>query len=386
MYSIADYGAMIADEVRMGAFVRALRQAITPGAVVIDIGTGTGIFALLACRFGASRVYAIEPDDAIQVAREMAAANGCADRIEFIQSLSTQVTLPERADVIIADIGGVLPWFQHHLPSMADARRRLLKPGGVLIPQCDVAWAAVVEAPELYARHTGPWRDNDFDFDMEAARRLVVNTWKKGSVTPDNLLTALQRWATTDYRVVEDPDIRATVTWIVTRTGVGHGFAAGFDRTLVDGIYLSNAPDAPDDIHPRRIYGTVFFPWPAPVRLAAGDVITIDLEARLVRDEYIWNWKTAVLEQGRAGASKAAFAQSTFLGAPLSPLTLEKQAASYQPTLNEDGRIARSVLASMNDGVSVGEIARRISTEFPARFRRAPDALSRVAELSRRYG
>jgi type I protein arginine methyltransferase len=386
MYSIADYGSMIADEVRMGAFARALRQAITPGAVVIDIGTGTGIFALLACRFGARRVYAIEPDDAIQVAREMAAANGCADRIEFIQSLSTQVTLPERADVIVADIGGVLPWFQHHLPSIADARRRWLKPGGVLIPQRDMAGAAVVESPELYARHTGPWRDNEFGLDMEAARRLVVNTWNKGSVTPDNLLTAVQRWATTDYRVVEDPDIRATVTWSVTRPGIGHGFVAGFDRTLADGIYLSNAPDAPDDIRPRRIYGTIFFPWPAPVPLVAGDVVTIHLEARLVRDEYIWNWKTAVLDQVPDRASKAVFAQSTFLGVPLSPVTLQKQAASYQPTLSEDGRIARSVLASMNDRVSVGEIARRISTEFPARFRSATDALSRVAELSRQYG
>jgi type I protein arginine methyltransferase len=386
MYSIADYGSMIADEVRMGAFARALRQAITPGAVVIDIGTGTGIFALLACRFGARRVYAIEPDDAIQVAREMAAANGCADRIEFIQSLSTQVTLPERADVIVADIGGVLPWFQHHLPSIADARRRWLKPGGVLIPQRDMAWAAVVESPELYARHTGPWRDNEFGLDMEAARRLVVNTWNKGSVTPDNLLTAVQRWATTDYRVVEDPDIRATVTWSVTRPGIGHGFVAGFDRTLADGIYLSNAPDAPDDIRPRRIYGTIFFPWPAPVPLVAGDVVTIHLEARLVRDEYIWNWKTAVLDQVPDRASKAVFAQSTFLGVPLSPVTLQKQAASYQPTLSEDGRIARSVLASMNDRVSVGEIARRISTEFPARFQRATDALGRVAELSRQYG
>ena len=89
MYSIADYGAMISDKVRMGAFVRALREAVKPGAVVIDIGTGTGIFALLACRFGARRVYAIEPDDAIQVAREIAVANGCADRIEFIQAMST---------------------------------------------------------------------------------------------------------------------------------------------------------------------------------------------------------------------------------------------------------------------------------------------------------
>src|SRR5437867_2580258 len=143
MYSIADYGAMISDEVRMGAFVRALRQAVKPGAVVIDIGTGTWIFALLACRFGARRVYAIEPDDAIQVAREIAVANGCADRIEFIQDLSTGVTLGERADVIISDIGGVLPWFQQHIPSIADARRRFLAPGGALIPQRDTAWAAV---------------------------------------------------------------------------------------------------------------------------------------------------------------------------------------------------------------------------------------------------
>ena len=61
MYTIADYGAMIADAARMGAFARALGQAIKPGAVVIDIGTGTGICALLACRHGARRVYAIEP-------------------------------------------------------------------------------------------------------------------------------------------------------------------------------------------------------------------------------------------------------------------------------------------------------------------------------------
>src|SRR5437870_11229737 len=76
MYSVADYGIMIADRVRMEAYMQALRSAVRPGGVVVDIGTGTGIFALLACRFGARRVYAIEPNDAIQVAREIARANG----------------------------------------------------------------------------------------------------------------------------------------------------------------------------------------------------------------------------------------------------------------------------------------------------------------------
>ena len=106
MYSISNYGAMIADRVRVRAYAEALRQAITRDSVVLDLGTGTGIFALLACRFGARRVYAIEPSDAVQVAREIAAANGFAGRIEFWQALSTDVTLPERADVIVSDIGG----------------------------------------------------------------------------------------------------------------------------------------------------------------------------------------------------------------------------------------------------------------------------------------
>lgn len=386
MYSIANYGAMIADDVRMGAFVAALRGAVRPGAVVLDIGTGTGIFALLACRFGARRVYAIEPDDAIQVAREIAAANGFSDRIEFIQGMSTDVTLPERADVIISDIGGILPWFQQHIPSIADARRRLLAPGGVLIPRRDVGWAAVVEAPHLYARHTDPWDDNAFGLDMEAARRVVVNTWRRGLVTKDNLLTDPERWATVDYDSVEDPDARAQVAWTVTRPGTGHGLAAGFDRTLADGIYLSNSPDAPESIRPKHIYGTVFFPWTKPVALTRGDRVIVDLEARLIREDYIWSWKTRVLHQGESGAEKANCAQSSFFGMPLSPEQLRKRAASYTPTLNEDGRIVRFVLAAMNDEVSVGEIARLTSIEFPARFPRPQDALGHVADVSRRYG
>jgi len=386
MYSIADYGAMIADEVRMDAFVRGLRQAVRPGAVVIDIGTGTGIFALLACRFGARRVYAIEPDDAIQVAREIAAANGCADRIAFFQAMSTQVTLPERADVIISDIGGVLPWFQRHIPSIVDARRRLLAPGGVLIPQRDTAWAAVVEAADEYARQTGPWHDNRFGLDMDAARRIVTNSWNKARVTAENVLTDLQRWATVDYATVEDPDIRAAVTWTVRRAGVGHGLAAGFDRIVFGEACLSNAPDAPDAIRPKRIYGTVLFPWPAPVMLAAGDVVTADLEARLVGDEYVWTWNTRVRDRGGAAREKATFAQSTFFGAPLSPAQLAKRAATYRPTLNEDGHMLCVVLESMREGTALGKIVDLIAERFPGRFKSPQEALGYVGDLARKHG
>jgi type I protein arginine methyltransferase len=386
MYSIADYGAMIADKVRTQAYVRALRAVITPGSVVVDIGTGTGIFALLASRFGARRVYAIEPDDAIQVAQAMAMANGCKDRIQFAQALSTNVSLPERADVIVSDIGGMLPWFRGHIASISDARCRFLSPGGVLLPRQDTAWAAVVEAPEWYAEERGPWDDSSFDLDMKAAWRIVSNTFSRARVLREQLVTDVQRWATIDYAVVEDPNARGRLQWTVRRSGVGHGLAVGFDRVVAPGVHLSNAPDAPAEIRVERCYPNAMFPWPTPVPLAAGDHVIVLLEAVLAGEDYVWNWKTCVLDQGRAGAEKANFSQSTFFGVPLSPVRLHKRGASYTPTLTEDGRITRFVLESMNVPVSLGEIACRLSSEFADRFPRHKDALSYVADLAQRYG
>ena len=384
MYSIIDYGAMIADRTRMSAFMTAMQQAIRPESVVIDIGTGTGIFALLACRLGARRVYAIEPADAIQVAREIASANGFADRIQFLQARSTDVTLPERGDVIVSDLGGLLPWFQQHIPSIVDARERLLAPAGVLIPRRDEVWAAVVDSPDVYAKQTAAWDDSAFGLDMGPARRLAVNTHKRSGVMPDQLLTATRRWATLDYAVIEDPNVRAVVSWTVTRSGTGHGIAAGLDRTLADGVRLSNAPDASDAVGSESIYRPLFFPWSSPVPLAVGDLVSVELRANLVGEDYIWCWNTSVLQQGQAEIEKANFKQSTLLGTPVSLDRLRKTAATYTPSLNEDGRMAQFVLDAMSQGMPLGEIATRLSSKFATS--RVRDPLSYVAALSQEYG
>ena len=386
MYSIADYGGMIADTARMTAFVRAMRGAVKPGAVVVDIGTGTGIFALLACQLGARRVYAIEPDDAIQVAREIAAANGCADRIEFIQDLSTDVVLPERADVIVADIGGVLPWFGRHIPSIADARRRLLAPDGVMIPRRDTVWAAVVDAADLYERFADPWTARPLGLDMTAARRLATNTWNRARVRRDHLLAPAQTWAIVDYALVEDPDVRASLAWTVTRQGTAHGLGAGLDRLVGDEARVSNAPDAGAAIRPERIYSPVFFPFSEPVAVDAGDVVKADLSARLMGDDYIWSWNTVVLQRGDAARPKASFCQSTFLGRPISRTNLQKRAASYTPALTEQGEAARFVLEGLARGVPLGEIAMQVQAKFPARFSRWESALGYVGDLAHQYG
>jgi protein arginine N-methyltransferase 1 len=313
---------MIADAVRMDAYQRALQQSIKPGAVVADIGTGVGIFALLACRFGARRVYAIEPADVIQVAREIAAASGCADRVEFIQAMSSEVSLPERADVIVSDLAGALPWHERHIPSIVDARQRLLAPGGILIPRADVAWAAVVEVSSFYSRWMGPWDGERFGLDMTPARRLSENTTVRIRATLDDLLTPVQRWGAIDYTRVDDPSVRTCLRWRTARAGVGHGMVVGFERTFGEGTSFSNSPDAPD-ARRATIYPQMFFPWPEPVSLETDDEVIVELDGRFVGGEYLWIWKTELAPRGRAPMR---FSQSTFFGAPLSPQSLRARA------------------------------------------------------------
>jgi type I protein arginine methyltransferase len=379
-YSLASYGDMITDGPRMEPYAQALRQAVRPGCVVADIGAGPGIFSLLACQFGAGHVHAVEPDDAIHVARAMAEANGCAERITFHQAVSTKVTLPAPADVIISDLRGVLPLFQQHIPAIADARHRLLTPGGVLIPGCDTLWAALVEDPKLYQPYTDPWLANDYGLNLRAGHPLVVNTWRKVNAKPEQLLVPPQIWATLDYATIESPDVMGELAWNAERTGTVHGLLIWFDAELADGIGFSNAPGRPE-----LIYGQAFFPLQAPVVLAVGDTVSVHLRADLTGDDYTWQWRTRVCAQGDARQVKADFRQSTFFGTPLSPVTLRKREAGYRPLLAEVGQVECFMLSLMDGQATLEEIARHTLQAFPDRFAGWSEALSRAGDLAVKY-
>lgn len=379
MYSVAAYGEMTTDRVRMDGYSNALEKTIKPNCVVLDIGCGTGIMSLLACKLGAQRVYAIEPDDAIQVARAAAAANGFAGQIVFFQDLSQQVELPEKVDVIITDLHGVLPLHGQHIPSIIDARQRLLSPDGVLIPLRDTLRLAVVQAPDLYLKYVVPWDRDEHGFDLSVARRIVLNTWRKARITPDRLLTEPQSWATLDYLTISNADVQAEVSCTVTRAGTAHGLSVWFDTVLADGVGFSNGPDAPE-----LIYGSGFFPWMKPVELAAGDIVTVKISADLVADDYIWRWDTRVRSLGSTQV-KADFKQSTFFGVPLSLAQLHKRAANYVPTLSDEGEINRFVLSLFDGTTSLEEIALQLRKRFPERFRDWGEALNEVSHVSQKF-
>jgi protein arginine N-methyltransferase 1 len=380
MYNILNYGSMVSDSIRMNAYANALRRVVTRDSVVLDIGTGPGFFAVLACQLGARRVIAVEPDNVIEIARRVASANHCADKIQFIRDLSFKVSLTEPANIMISDLRGILPWFGNHLPAILDARKRLLAPGGTLIPSRDIVWAALVESAELYSPYLDPWCSRPQGVDLAAARQFAVNQWRKGrTVSPSQFLVDPQLWATLDYAFVEDLNISSTISWTLAKSGTAHGILIWFDTMLCDGIGFSNHP-----ADPQLIYGNAFFPFSSPIELSPGEVVTVNLRATLVGEDYVWAWKTVVLS-GDPPRARTELNQSTFLACPLSREQVATRSEDHIVSLDEDGIIDRTVLELMDGRRTLVQISEHLRERFPSRFSTLHEALTKVGELSARY-
>lgn len=372
MYTVQKHGDMVTDRIRTGAYQRALERVVRQGDVVVDIGTGTGVFAVFACRLGARRVYGIEPADIVEVARQIVAANGCADRVELIQGMSTTVDLPERADVVVADIRGALPVFAGSLATLADARDRLLRPGGTLLPLRDDLYAAAVTAPDLYeATIRGPWHANAYGLDMSAGNLLAANQWVKRRFDPEQVVSTADRWAELEYAKLEGTSVNGTASLVVERPSVAHGVATWFEATLVEGIGFSSSPFAPP-----VVYQHLFFPWPEPVEVQAGQRISVDLRADAVGGEYVWTWRTTSPD-----APAVAFEQSTFYGEIWSEAKRARHRPEYRPVLSQRGRFVQEVLDLMDGERDLATISAVLADRYPDRFPTQAIALGRVAEL-----
>ena len=151
---------MLEDRVRTRGFPQAIRETVRPGDVVVDIGTGTGILAIAAALAGARHVYAVELTAMAETARRGITANGLADRVTVVHGTSTEISLPERADVVISETIGDDLFDESILPTLADAAARLAKPTArfvpralrpVVIPTCidDEIWRRRFYSPEL---------------------------------------------------------------------------------------------------------------------------------------------------------------------------------------------------------------------------------------------
>ncbi len=364
---------------RMAAYAASLRSVVTPGCTVIDIGAGPGLFALLACQFGAGKVIAIDPDPSIGLLHQLARDNGFADRIEVVQGKSTDYRPLAKADVIVSDLRGSLPLYESHIASIKDARDRLLAPGGTLIPSRDQIRIAPVDSAKSYEEFDEPWMNNTFGLDLSAGSRFVVNSESQVDLKEDALLGTPQDIFQLDYRTIVDPNVRNTVALPIDRAGVVHGLLMWFDAELPGGVGYSNAPG-----QPSSVYQQAFFPLERPVAVEAGDTLHAEMLANLIEGSYLWSWNTSVT-RGSAGAPDLLFRQSNFLSNIFQPGQLAKHSDVSVPATNE--RLAIDVLGlSLIDGErSLRMITDAVIARHPRAFPTFAEGLKHITRLAGRY-
>jgi SAM-dependent methyltransferase len=150
--------AMRDDARRTPKFKVAIQQRLsgTSGQVVMDVGTGPfALLALMAARAGAAKVYAVEsnPEAAKRARQAVAEAKDVAPGVvEIIEGYSTEVTLPQKADLVLAEIVGSVASEEGLCATILDVQRRHAKRPNdprSFIPNRVQTWCA----PASYALH-----------------------------------------------------------------------------------------------------------------------------------------------------------------------------------------------------------------------------------------
>ena len=373
---VDEHRQYLADPHRLAAFERAIAATVKPGDVVIDLGAGTGILGLLACRAGAARVYAIDDGGIIELARSLCRANGFADRVVFVKGLSTRVTLPEKANVVVADQIGRFGFESGVWEYFTDARARLLTPGAATVPGSVELRLAPVEAPELFEQ-IDFWSRRPAGFDTSDARALAMNTGYPAHLTPSQLLAEPVTLATLDLAELEPRSLGVEVELATLRSGTLHGLGGWFRAELAPGIFMSNAPGDPARIDRRN----VFLPIARPVAIEPGDRIRV--RARIMPSQAMLRWQVTV--SSATGSPKADFAHSTAEGMLLAAEDLERTRPDYVPRLSAWGEARRSLIALCDGHRTVAEIEAEVCRRHPELFASPEAAGAFVAEVVTRY-
>ncbi len=362
---------MADDPARLSAMRRAIDAAVRPGMSVADVGCGLGTFTVLACRAGARVVWAIDADPILEVAAEVARANGCAGRVRLLSGSSTALEVPERVDVALFEDfeSGLLS--SRVVATLADLRARWLAPGGRLVPSRARRLAALVEDVAGHVDlevHAAAGQQVE-GVDLSPARDRAMSSAHIRRLPRTALLTRASVLDEVELDRVTSPAVRSGATHAPERSGIAHGVAVWFELELA-GQWLSTGPGS------ATAWSQLLLPLDPPLPVSPLVPVSVEVEAHAIAGVLHWRWLVASGSEVRAS--------DTLAGEPLT-IGLQGGAHLAVPRLDEEVEIDRAVLGAVDGRSNVTTIATLLRERFPRHFPDAPTAAARVLSLLARY-
>ncbi|KAM4801406.1 protein arginine N-methyltransferase 7 isoform X4 [Urocitellus parryii] len=160
----SSYADMLHDKDRNIKYYQGIRAAVSrvknrgQKAIVLDIGTGTGLLSMMAVTAGADFCYAIEvfkpmADAAVKIVKK----NGFSDKIKVINKHSTEVTvgpdgdMPCRANILVTELFDTELIGEGALPSYEHAHRHLVQENCEAVPHRATVYAQLVESRRMWS-------------------------------------------------------------------------------------------------------------------------------------------------------------------------------------------------------------------------------------------
>ena len=248
--ALGEHHSYLRDERRNQAYATALAQVVPPDAHVLDLGCGTGLLGLLTLAAGAARVDAVDASPMLEVAAEVAVANGRAGQVTHHQVWSTSLELPDKVDLVICDQADGIFGMQCGLAdTFIDARDRLARPGAVLVPSVVTPLLVPVRVPTLRARLDSMHASSNGLDTGTMARRALASVWyvdrESIDASGEPILGAPIPLA---GPVLGSVPVEGSLPAPPVGAPPWDGMLCGFRVELAPGVTISNVPMAADAI------------------------------------------------------------------------------------------------------------------------------------------
>jgi type I protein arginine methyltransferase len=271
---------MLRDEQRIRQFDKALKHAAMPGSSVVDLGAGSGVLSLLACRYGASKVLAVEGGLLANFLKKIAAANSFQRRVQVLKR--DLLAGPPRglsADIIVLELLGDFG-IDENIQEISAVWSRALKPGGTIVPKALTMYVRAVQSSEL-AEIVGFWHSRPHGFDFHPITKLAKRS-------PYVFWSAQCRYLSEPCvlgRVTlpaPKPIRSVSCTLRCSAQGRVSGFVGWFEAELGPTVLIKHTP--------RSHWSKVFFPISEELRVRKETSLRFTLRVHGLTSNGNWSW------------------------------------------------------------------------------------------------
>ena len=248
--------SLLSHRLRLSKFQRALQKVVKPESHVVDIGTGTGVLALIAAKAGARSVTAVDVNrESLNYAKKAAEINGFSQRINFVEAHFEDYVPEEQADIVVCEMLSSMLLIEQQVPACAHAAKKILKPGGIILPANASVYAVPVECHSLLERFSL--------FDLKFPK--VPQTLGRGDAKDLSDAVLIAKF---DFNTLDGPtEVNEMLEYTIVEDGNLHGLVGFFKAQLYEDISLGM-----DDG-----WRELFLPLVEPVEISKGAKVSIQL-------------------------------------------------------------------------------------------------------------